>query len=78
MENTQRIVGYEIFAVSASSNQTKTPAIVRSIISKQEAQEQIDLFVNDLIKTTGISDWIGHYKLLENAEEIEEENVDNP
>jgi len=56
-----RIIDYDVWAVSPSTKQEQWPAQPRSAITEQEAKEQADEFVADLISKTGITDWEGKW-----------------
>jgi hypothetical protein len=61
---TSKIIDYDVWAVSPSTNQEKWPERPRSAITEQEAKEQADEFIAHLTSKTGITDWEGKWKAV--------------
>lgn len=58
----KRIIDYDVWAFSPSTNQDQWPERPRSAINEQEAKAQADELIAQLILKTGITDWEGKWK----------------
>lgn len=66
----KRIIDYDVWAVSTSTNQDQWPERPRSAINEQEAQAQADEFVAYLISKTGITDWEGKWQVVLSNDQV--------
>lgn len=59
------IIDYDVWATSASTGREEWPAIPRSALNEKEASDQAEEFIKELRISTGVTDWVPHWKHVE-------------